>query len=112
MLQELPFYDELNIAKSSNAFSGYARISKIKIIDDRDPLVQLEASKLSINDLFKNLLNEIKGFKYQVTVTVLLSKVKMDGNIKYGPVYFNSITKTVVNYEFSLINHFKRFCPE
>ena len=28
LLQELPFYNELNVVKSSNAFSGYARIIK------------------------------------------------------------------------------------
>ena len=25
LLQELPFYDELNVVKSSNAFSGYVK---------------------------------------------------------------------------------------
>ena len=35
-------------------------------------ILQLEASKLSIKDLFSNLLNEIKGFKYQITVKILL----------------------------------------
>ena len=35
-----------------------------------DPLAQLEASKLSIKDLFKDLLNEMKGFKYQIPVNV------------------------------------------
>ena len=30
-----------------------------------DPLVQLEASKQVINNLFKDLLIEMKGFKYQ-----------------------------------------------
>ena len=33
-----------------------------------DPLVQLEASKLSIEGLFRDLLIEMKGFKYQITV--------------------------------------------
>ena len=28
LLQELPFYNELNVVKSSNAFSGHARIIK------------------------------------------------------------------------------------
>ena len=28
LLQELPFYDELNVVKSSNAFSGYAEVIK------------------------------------------------------------------------------------
>ena len=98
LLQELPFYDELSIVKSSNAFSGYARSYKVEIVD----LVQLQTSKSSIEDLLKDLLEEMKGFKYQITVTVLSSKVKTNGSIEYLPIYFNSTTKTVINLEFSL----------
>ena len=47
--------------------------------------------------MFKDLLNEIKGFKYHITLSILLSKVRSDGNIEYSPVYFNSTTKTVIN---------------
>ena len=45
LLQELPFYDTLNVVKSSNAFSGYARSYKAEIVDHKDPLIQLQASK-------------------------------------------------------------------
>ena len=76
LLHQIPFYDELSIAKISHALKRYARNYKIEIIDSKDPLVQLEASKLSIEDLFKDLLDEIKGFKYQITFKVLLSKHK------------------------------------
>ena len=76
LLHELPFYDELRIREASKAFKKYARSYKIEIVDHKDPLVQLEASKSSIKDLFKDLLNEMKGFKYQITVKVLLSKEK------------------------------------
>ena len=64
MLCELPFYDELNIVKISKAFKGYARSYSIEITDSKDPSVQLIISKPSIKDLFKDLLNENKGFKY------------------------------------------------
>ena len=76
-----PFYDELNVAKISEAFKRYVRSSKkkIEIIDSKDPLAQLETSKSSTDDLFKDLLDEIKGFKYQATVKVLLSKHKEKG---------------------------------
>ena len=47
--------------------------------------------------MFKEVLSKIKGFKYQITVTVLLSKHKINGDIEYAPVYFNSATKTVIN---------------
>ena len=52
---------------------------KIEIVQRKDPFVQLEASKLSIKDLFSNLINEIKGFKYQITVKVLLKKYNFNG---------------------------------
>ena len=39
----------------------------------------------------------MKGFKYQVTVAVLLCKHKMKRDIEYAPVYFDSATKTVIN---------------
>ena len=47
--------------------------------------------------MLKDLLNEIKGFKYQIALSILLSKIRSDGNIEYFPVYFNSPTKTVIN---------------
>ena len=55
---------------------AYARSYKTKVINSRDPLPQLEASKLSIKNLFKDLLDEIKGFKYQISVKALLGKHK------------------------------------
>ena len=64
---------------------------KVGKIEGKDPIVQLEASKSSIKDLFIDLLNETKGFKYQITVNVLLKKCKLNGGIEFAPVYFNSV---------------------
>ena len=97
LLHELPFFDELSVVEISKAFKGYAGSYKIKIINSKGPLAQLEASKSSIKDLFKDLLNEMKGFKYQITVKVLLCKYKENGDKDFAPVYFNSATKTVNN---------------
>ena len=93
LLAELPFYDQLNIIKTDQAFSGYARSYKVEIVEIKDPIVQLEASKLSIKNLFSNLINEMKGFKYQITVKVLLKKYKPNRKIEFVPIYFNSLTK-------------------
>ena len=68
----------------------------------KDPIVQLEASKLSIKNLFSDLLDELKGFKYQITVEVLFKKYKLNGETEFRPVYFNSVTKTVTNHIFKL----------
>ena len=49
---------------------------KVQIMEQKDPIVQLEARKSSIKELFSDLLNETKGFKYQITVKVLLKKIQ------------------------------------
>ena len=105
LLHELPFYDELSINRISKTFQEYARSYKIEIIDSKDPLAQLKASKSSIKDLFKDLLDEIKGFKYQITVKFLLRK--HNGDIEFSPVYFNSTTKAVINSEYDLDKSFQ-----
>ena len=51
LLHELPFYDELSAVKKSNAFKRYERSYKVEIIESKDPLVQLEGSKSTINGL-------------------------------------------------------------
>ena len=102
LLAELPFYDQLNIIKTDQAFKGYARSYKVEVVEKRNLIVQLEASKSSIKDLFNDLLNETKGFKYQITVKVLLKKYKPNEEIEFAPVYFNSSTKTIISNKFKL----------
>ena len=70
----------------------------------KDRIKQLEASKSSMKDLFSEILNEIKGFKYKITLKVMLKKYKTSGEMEFRPVYFNSTTKTVIDRKFSLQN--------
>ena len=67
LLHELQIYDELSVAEISKVFKRYASSFKIEIIDSKDLLAQLKSRKSSIKDFFKDLLNEIKAFKYQIT---------------------------------------------
>ena len=77
---------------------------KVEVIKKKVPVVQLEATKLSIKDLFVDILNETKGFKYQITVKVLLKKYNLNEETEFAPVYFNPLTKTVTNHKFKLEN--------
>ena len=70
LLVELPFHEQLSIKKLNQAFKGYAMSYKVEIVEKKDPIVQVEVSKSSIEDLFSNLLGEIKRFKYQITVKI------------------------------------------
>ena len=52
-------------------------------------------------------MNETKGFKYQITVKVLFKKYNSNEEIEFASVYFNSVTKTVINHRFRLENFFQ-----
>ena len=106
-LAELPFYEQLSAIKIDQAFRGYAILYKVEIIEKKDPIIELKTSKSSTKDLFGDLLNQTKGFKYQITVKGLLKKCKPNGEIEFAPVYFNSLTKTVINHKFRLENCFQ-----
>ena len=106
LLSELPFYEELNVIKTDHAFKGYAMSYKVELVEKKDSLVQLEASKSSIKDLFNNLLDETKGFKYQITFKAELKKYKVS-KIEFALVHFSSTTKTVINHKFDLERSFQ-----
>ena len=59
------------VIKADYAFRGYAMSYKVEIIEKTDPIKQLETSKSSIKELLSSLVNETKGFKYQITLKVL-----------------------------------------
>ena len=46
-------------------------------------------------------------FKYQITLKVTLKKYKLNGEIEFRSVYFNSTTKALINHKFSLENAFQ-----
>ena len=97
LLSELPFYEELNVIKTDHAFREYAMLHKVEIVGKKDPLIHSEASKTSIKILFNGLLDETKGFKYQITGKILLKQCK-GTEIEFFPVYFYSRTKTVIHH--------------
>ena len=47
-LAEPHFYEQLSIIKTNQGFTGYAMSYKVEIIEKKDPIVQLEASKLRL----------------------------------------------------------------
>ena len=45
LISELPFYGKLNVIKTDHAFRGYAMSYKVKIVEKKDPLIQLEVKQ-------------------------------------------------------------------
>ena len=107
-LAELLFYEQLNVIKTNQAFRGYAMLYKVEIIEGKVLIVQLEASKTIIKDWLSDVLNERKGFKYHITLNVLLKKHKRNGKNEFLPACFNSETKTLIKHRFRLEKSFQK----
>ena len=87
LLSEHPFLKKLNVIKTNPAFRVYAVSYKVKIIVEKDPIKQLEASKSSIKNLCSDLWYEAKCFRYQIKVEVMLKKYNPSGEIEFRPVF-------------------------
>ena len=75
-MSELPFYKYLSVEEISEAFKRHAKSYRVEIVDKKDPMIQLYSSKGCVSKLFGELLIEMKGFKYQITLFVTLKKKK------------------------------------
>ena len=62
----------------------------------------MPVSKNSIKNLFDELLREKRGFKYIISVKIILKK-QINGN-EFDPktLHFNSLVKTVINQRYRL----------
>ena len=64
-------------------------------------------SKNSIKNLFDELLREKRGFKYIISVKIILKKRINDNEFDPKTVYFNSPVKTVINQRYHLNDSFE-----
>ena len=56
--------------------------------------------------MFKDLLNEIRGFKYQITLS-FVKQIQKNTDKEFATVCFNSTAKTVIDLKSSLNNSFQ-----
>ena len=52
-----------------------------------DPLVEIEAIKVVFKDFFRDLLIEMKGFKYQITLKIKLGKQKQSADTEFSNIF-------------------------
>ena len=61
-----------------------------------------------MKNLFNDLLREKRGFKHILGTKIILNKRINDNETKYHTVYFNSITKTIINQRYHLSELFEK----
>ena len=76
----LPFYDSVGISRKQHPFRNYAETYDVEVVDRISLSDSLFLAKSSIIDLFKVLLKEKRGFKYILSVRVILKRWNNETN--------------------------------
>ena len=84
------------IEEVGKALKGYTKSFEISIKNDKDPLVQLQNTRLAIENHITKILTSMKGLKFVETLKVTFKKLAKD-EIVYKTAYFNSKPQTIIN---------------
>ena len=77
----LPFFDDIGISRRERALRGYAGTYEVEVMDSKSIDDSLFLAKRSINDFFRDLLEEKRGFKYILSTRVTFKKWNNATNI-------------------------------
>ena len=84
------------IEQLAKALKGNVEDFKISVINNKDPLIQLQNTRNAIEKHIKNLIKSKKGLKFTETVKVTFNKQSKDG-ITQKIAYFNSKAQEITN---------------
>ena len=98
----LPLYDSVGISKREGAFRGYAETYNVEVTDRKSLSDSLFLAKSSIIDLFSDLLEEKRGFKYVLSATITLKRWNnVINRFDIETIYINSEAVTGTNQRFN-----------
>ena len=105
----LPFYHSIGISRKQHALRGYAETYEVEVVDKISLSDSLFLAKSSIIDLFSDLLEEKRGFKYVLSATITLKRWNNAIN-RYDieTIYINSEAVTVINQRLNLSTSYEK----
>ena len=99
----LLFFDDVGISRKERAFRGYAETYNVEVMDTESLDDSLFLAKRSINDFLRDLLEEKRGFKYNLLAAITLKRWNNAINMyDIQNVYIRSNSMTVTNQRFNL----------
>ena len=84
------------IKQVNKALKGFTESYEVTVIDDKDPLVQLQKTRQKLGFYIKNILESMKGLKFIENLKVTFEKTTGDIIIS-KTAYFNSKAQTIIN---------------
>ena len=68
----------VKITKQTHAFRGYASSDSVEILNSFNPELQLKDNESAIKNKLKNMLTELKRFKFEVKLVLVLKKIESE----------------------------------
>ena len=96
---EAPEADETEapeIRQLDQALKGYTKSYEISIKNNKDPLLQLQNTRIALESHISSLLTSMNGLKFLEALKVTLSKISDGETIHKTPVFF-STPQTIIN---------------
>ena len=88
----------VKITRRVHDFKGYANLYNVKILNSFNPELQLKDTESAIKNKLKNILTELKGFKFVTTLALKFKKkIENDDKTKYDTFYSHSKAETIIN---------------
>ena len=84
------------IKYTKNALKNHKKSFKVNIKNNKDPLAQMQNTRITINQKLKTILKETNGFKLNETLTITFTKLS-NHEVLYKTGYFNCKAKTIIN---------------
>ena len=84
------------ITQLDQALQGYAKSYEISIINNKDPLLQLQKTRSILESHITSLLATMNGLKFIESLKVTLTKISDGETISNTPVFF-STPQTIIN---------------
>ena len=99
----LPFYDSVGILRREHAHRYCAKTYIVEVIDNKNLDDSIFLSKSSINNLFRDLLREKRGFKYNLLSIITLKRWNNEINTyDIETIHIKTKAITVTNQRFNL----------
>ena len=87
---------KIKINEKAKALKGYTKSFEIRIINNKDPLKQLQSTRKGIKFHIESILKSMKGLKFVETLKITLKKVSNSGILE-KTAYFNSKPQIIIN---------------
>ena len=87
----------IKIRKREHTFKGYASTYNDEIIKSFNPELQIKDTESAIKSKLKELLSQLRGFKFLTTFVLLFKKIEIKDKTKYDNFYSISKAEIIVN---------------